>query len=281
MSRCYLCSVSSRFPENYEIGIRAGKWGVERRYEKRIAPVRAGDRIAFVVGGAFRSIHPVIRAPYEDMTPIWPPKDGDSFPYRIDIGLAEIAGNVPVGNIAAGISFMRDRRWGGTLQGANGVFNSRLTAEDEALLRDALRISAKENPPPRPVPERPVLQLQGTFWLRTLLDQLASLSELQQDQTEWDPFAGAPDRVNGMVAGIYADRANAPTLALLPLDRGPDEVVLSTLYGLSALRQVHTRADRARGVIFVPDSEVEVTALTGGLANVEAVPFRLRAQVGR
>jgi hypothetical protein len=37
--KTFLCVVSSRFPENYHIGIQARTWGVEARYENRIGQV--------------------------------------------------------------------------------------------------------------------------------------------------------------------------------------------------------------------------------------------------
>ena len=38
--RIYICVVSNRYPENYEIGLRSATWGVEEKYESKIAPVR-------------------------------------------------------------------------------------------------------------------------------------------------------------------------------------------------------------------------------------------------
>ena len=49
----YLCSVSGNFPENYQIGLRAGVWGVEEKYANKIEHVCPGDRLVFVVGGAY------------------------------------------------------------------------------------------------------------------------------------------------------------------------------------------------------------------------------------
>jgi hypothetical protein len=277
MSKHYICSVSGRFPENYDLGVRVGKWGVEERYRKRIAPVRPGDYIVFVVAGEFRSIHRVTRAPYEDKTLLWPPKDGDIFPYRVEIAPAEVAGRVRVADLAGGISFMRDKVWGGTLQGPNGVFNDRLTPEDVRLVRESFRVLQRpDEEVPAPPPVQPVLQLQGTSWLPGLLDQLADLSELTPEARFPDPFAGAEEWRSGLVSGVYTDRGEVPTLALLPVDRDLQPTVLSALYGLSSLKQ---SSPLVRGIIFVPDRRSTIGSLLNGLPNLTSVPFDLHVSI--
>ena len=64
----YLCAVSQNFPENLDIGVQAGVWGVEERYAKRISQVRPGDTLVFLVGGDFRSVHRIESEPFKDST---------------------------------------------------------------------------------------------------------------------------------------------------------------------------------------------------------------------
>src|SRR5262249_6889340 len=145
----YLCTVTSRFPENYEIGMRSGTWGVEEKYKEKIAPVRDGDKLVFVMGGAVRSVHTIDDKPFFDETPLWPPKDGSLFPYRVHIRPAEWAGSLPLGPLADEISFMRGKVWQGTIQGPNGVFNPKLTQGDLNLITGELHRTV---PPKAPLP---------------------------------------------------------------------------------------------------------------------------------
>lgn len=280
MNRHYVCSVSSRFPENYDLGIRVGKWGVEERYQKRIAPVRPGDSIVFVVAGEFRSIHQVTRGPYEDRTLLWPPKDGDIFPFRVDIAPAEVAGSARVADLAGGISFMQGRVWGGTLQGANGVFNRRLTAEDVRLIRESLLLSQSpaERPTAPPV-VHPAVRPKGARWLPALLDELAALASLSGDLPFPDPFSGADEWRSGIVSRVFADTRRVPTLAILPVDRELPMAVLSALYGMSALKQSAPSPQGVRGILFVPGRESASDSLLAGLPNLESIPFDLHVSL--
>ena len=82
----YICTVSNRFPENYQIGVQARRWGVEERYKKRIEPVKPGDLLVFLVGGIFRTAHKIESFAFEEHDLLWPEKDGSTFPHRIKIG---------------------------------------------------------------------------------------------------------------------------------------------------------------------------------------------------
>lgn len=142
----YLCSLSSNLLHNYDLGIQNGVWGVEDRYAKRIAGVSSGDLLVFMVDRNFRSIHEIIDAPFEDTTPIWQPRDGDYFRHRVRFDGPIASGVLPVESVWQEISFMREtQRWSGTVQGANGVFNDRLTDDDVAVILEGL-----ENPPSAP-----------------------------------------------------------------------------------------------------------------------------------
>ena len=83
--KTYICTVSNKFPENYQIGIQAGLWGVEEKYKNRILKVQQGDQLVFIVGGVYRTLHRIESQVFIDETPLWPEKDGSIFPYRIKI----------------------------------------------------------------------------------------------------------------------------------------------------------------------------------------------------
>src|SRR5438477_5437939 len=107
--KTFLCVVSPRFPENYHIGVQARTWGVERRYENRIREVTRGDEVIFIASQQIRSIHRVESDVYEDNRPLWPPKDGDLFPFRIRISPPIYMGEISSDEFVPHISFMRDK----------------------------------------------------------------------------------------------------------------------------------------------------------------------------
>src|SRR6266480_48347 len=138
--KTFLCVVSPRFPENYHIGVQARTWGVESKYEDRIKQTSIGDEIVFLAARQIRSIHKIDSEVYEDSHPLWPPKDGDLFPYRIKISRPTHVGEISSAEFVPNISFMRAVDvWTGTIQGRNGVFNDRLTPEDVAFIKSHLR----------------------------------------------------------------------------------------------------------------------------------------------
>jgi hypothetical protein len=274
MGRYFICVVAPQLLENYEIGVRAGKWGVTRRHHRRIAAAAAGDYIVFVVAGEVRSIHRIIRGPYKDSSVVWPPYEGDPFPYRVDIGAAEESGSVSLRELAPGIRYLREGI-GRRLMGANGVFNPHVTPEEGLLIRESLR-GAPAEPEDQEILHLPprIIELEGSRWLPSLLDQLAALSNLSAHAGFTDPFAEAGELRQGIVSRVYADRQRTPTLAVLPVDREPDSAVIAALHGLSALKQAPDAPRSVRGIIFVPEREPIIGSLVRGLANLQAVSFR-------
>jgi hypothetical protein len=284
VNRYYICAVATAFAANYEIGVRKRVWGVTNRNRRRIAPVEMGDFLIFTVGGEFRSIHPINSAPYVDQTIVWPARSGDAYANRIRIGDAIIEGRVRVADLAGHITFMRNvKAWGGTLQGANGVFNDRLTRDDVTLIEGALRNSAPlkaERQKVAAAPAEPLL-VSGTTWLPGLLDQLARSSELIPFQRASDPFSGAEAHREGLVTGVYVDRSETPTLALLPVERPAENTVISALYGLSALTQSAKKPGNVRGIVYVPGGESHLEHLLVGIPNLASVRFELAVSIQR
>jgi predicted RNA-binding protein len=278
MGQTFICAVAAAYPENYEIGIRAGKWGVAEKHWRRIAPVKDGDLIVFVVGGMFRSIHRVIGEPFEERSPLWPANNGDIYPYRIRISPAVASGKVRVGDLAPQISFMRDKQaWHGTLQGANGVLNARMTDADLYLIQHELTEDAVvEEPEHRKSVAVPLLELPPAEWVPGLLEQLAHLSQLERADVYPDPWMNADEWRRGLFAGVYADVARVPTVAVMPVERSPGDTVLSTLYGLSSLKQSSTRVKDVRGLIFVREHEESYGQLLRGIPNISTIGFDIR-----
>lgn len=130
--------VSGRFPENYEIGLRAGVWGVEEKYEGKILRTSVGDHLVFGMEGEFRSIHRITSPVYRDDQLLWPTKDGSVFPHRIKISPPLYRGRASIRGLTDRISFMIGKRWSGTIMGANGVFRD-LTDGDLDVIRSKLK----------------------------------------------------------------------------------------------------------------------------------------------
>ena len=105
-----------------------------------------------------RSIHEITSERFVDHAPIWPLKNGSPFQFRVRISDPITAGRVEVGSFSEEISFMRSKTWGGTLQGANGVFNARPTARDFKVFTTALEqdltLHGAESMAPAPHPLR-------------------------------------------------------------------------------------------------------------------------------
>lgn len=131
----FLCSVGAQLQSNYQIGLENNLWGVVEKYQNRIRKTSKGDQLAFIVEGIFRSLHRIETEVFVDHTPIWPANDGSVYPFRIRISDPIATSSKDARIVKHNISFMRHvDHWGGTVQGASGVFNDRLTEEDVAFL---------------------------------------------------------------------------------------------------------------------------------------------------
>ncbi|MFC1559058.1 hypothetical protein ACFL39_00520 [Gemmatimonadota bacterium] len=131
----FLCAVPQILENNYQIGLKNGVWGVIEDYELMIKRVLPGDLLVFVVSGAFKSIHEINSKYYHESSLIWPSHNrGSVYPFRIRISPSIHSGTVLVSEIADRISFMKGKVHGGTIQGRNGVFNSKLNEQDMKLI---------------------------------------------------------------------------------------------------------------------------------------------------
>lgn len=272
----YLCSVSGRFPENLEIGIRAGVWGVEEKYERKIAPVREGDTLVFLLGGEFRSVHRVESDPFTDSELLWPEKDGSRFPHRVRIGPPLHIGPVPVDEVVDGISFMRDKeKWQGTVQGPNGVFNTRLTPEDlEHITARMVR------PGPRAAPAPTLAEGQARVPLSFLQDQLeAAFAALLGDLG----LRGAPPGLGDPLSSGEAFRLLAEDTAdgavvvlLLDPGKGAAPLLLQALRHISEVRGRLPKGRRVRALILSNHVTDELRLVVDEIPTLHVRQFRLR-----
>lgn len=279
----FLCAVSARFPENYEIGVRSNTWGVEERYEKKIGRASEGDLLVFTVGGEFRSIHRIESDPYFDDSYRWPEKDGSRFPYRVRISDPLHKGAVPVDQIVSQISFMRDKkRWQGTVQGAHGVFNPRLTDQDVELIRDRMRPYRR---PVRSLEER-VRKEAARVPLRLFQEQLEKaleglLSELDLVPTPRDRGVRREAAPDDAAFTILTRRRNSDVRVVLALDtgRGSSGLLLHVLREMSELRQGPSAPSEVSGLILTDTLRSDLSPAVEEIPNLELRQYRMLLQL--
>lgn len=280
----YLCVVSPRFPENYHLGVTSKTWGVEERYRRRIAHVEPGDILVFIAANAIRSIHRIESAPYVDEAPLWPAKDGDIFPHRIKISAPLFSGAIPTSEFATTIRFMKAaQRWGGTIQGANGVFNNRLTAKDLTYIKS--RLAAVEEPIAAVAEAAPKLPSRTTDSTKALFrffekDVLAALNRLLPAlglrRYNGKDFPGEYDLGYGGNVVLCID-VKTDDLVVVDFSRGeaPNETLLRTLHYMSWVRQHLAEKMDVRGIILAESADEVLSAIVKEVPNVAIKCYRL------
>jgi Endonuclease NucS C-terminal domain len=279
----YLCTVTSRFPENYEIGIRSGTWGVEEKYKEKIEPVHSGDKLVFVMGGIVRSVHTIADDPFFDKTPLWPPKDGSIFPYRVHIHAAEWVGTVSLAAIADQISFMRGKVWGGTIQGPNGVFNPKLTQSDLGLIIGELNRPVQPKGP-LPPPQSPIAaERQKTlfkFYEKDIEDRLIDLLPSIGLTLYQDENSGRSGRQFICEVGridLLCTSAATGDLVIIELKKGqaPNETLLQILRYMSWVRQNLSGRNDVKGIILTESADSTLEQILGEVPNVSIQYYSL------
>jgi len=286
----FLCALSGRAPENYEIAVRAGVWGVTEAMEarsdvgNRLRSVRIGDRVVLSLAGNFRSIHPIQSMPFIDSTPVWPEYDGSLFPHRVQIGHATHSGDVPIKDLAEQISFMRGKTWAGTIQGPHGVFNDRLTDDDVVLIQRRLSAERTPPPPPRAAPPRQATEQRRrqeallTFYesdVETyLLDYLSGLGLrlFQCDGKSGRQYTCSAGRIDLLCVDTSSD------FVVLELKKGeaPQESLLQLLRYMSWVRQNLANGKNVRGIIVTESTDAELRQIVGEVPNVSIQRYKVR-----
>ena len=275
----YLCAVSQHFPENLDIGIQAGVWGVEERYESKIRRVRAGDTLVFMVGGEFRSVHRIESEPFFDDSLLWPEKGASRFPHRVRISPALFRGEVSVPPLVPRIGFMRGRqRWSGTVQGAHGVFNPKLTEEELELVTARMTPRTPESKARlaiNPEPDRiPVGLIEDQFG-EAFGDLLTALGLRVALQDERVPLSeGTAYRV------LAKDRRDGTrVVVLLDPGEGTAALVLQALRHLSELRVEGGARAAVRAVILSDRLSDDLVRVTREIPALEVRQFRVRFEL--
>lgn len=284
----YLCAVSGRFLENYEIGVRASTWGVEEKYESRIRQAHPGDRLVFVVAGVVKSIHSIESEPYFDDTPLWSPKDGSLFPYRIKISDAINSGELKLKDIADEISFMKDaKQWRRKILGPNGVFNDRLTDADIELLTSRMKSGPRVRPR-RPVEiDEKVQERQKAlfrFYERDVEDQIEQLLPDLRLRIYKDPQTLRSGRQYVCDAGRIdlLCQDNRGNYVVIELKKGdaPNETLLQILRYMSWVRQnLAGDGQNVRGIILTESADSGLVDILGEVPNVSIEYYRVSLEL--
>jgi len=276
--KTFLCAVSPRFPENYHIGVQACTWGVEARYENRIREVNTGDEVVFIAAQQIRSIHRIESDVYKDNHPLWPPKDGDLFPFRVKMSRPTYAGQITSGEFVPHISFMRDKEaWGGTIQGASGVFNNRLTDEDVNFIKSRLRkIPVTEQPAARAAEEpkiKNLFRLIGSDVLESLKRILPSLGLTRVNGAD---FPAEYDLGYGGNVILCRDVKTAD-FVVVDFNRGeaPTETLIRVLHYMSRVRQTLAGSKDVRGIILTESANAALSNIVKEVPNVDLRFYRI------
>lgn len=283
----FLCSITGKNPENYQIGLRSNLWGVEEKYKSRIERANIGDLLVFVVGGEFQSIHHIENSMFFDSTPLWPEKDGSVFPFRIKISDPVMTGQVPIKEVANDISFMKGKRWSGTIQGANGVFNDRLTTGDIDFIK-AMMQTAK--PLVKKVPEEKIAESAKRqsalfkFYEKDVEDHISStISRI--GLTLWNnPETGASGRQYTIPGGridLLCKDAATDDFVIVELKKGeaPDKTILQLLRYMSWIRQNLANNQDVRGIILTEAADDTLVEMIKEVPSIEIRYYRVSIEL--
>jgi hypothetical protein len=274
--KTFLCVVSPRFPENYHIGVQARTWGVEAAYENRIKQTSPGDEIVFLASQQIRSIHGIESQVFQDKTPLWPPKDGDLFPFRIKISAPIYVGQISSNAFVPNISFMRDA-WPGSIRGRNGVFNDRLTDEDVNFVKSRLRkIPVVERPAARAAEEPKIKSLFRLIDSDVVASLKRILPSLGLRRFNGENFPAEYDAGYGGTI-ILCREVNKNDLVVVDFNRGdaPTDTLIRILRYMSWLRQNLAGKNDVRGIILTESANAALSDIVQEVPNVDLRLYRI------
>jgi hypothetical protein len=278
----FLCAVSPRYPENYQIGLVAKTWGVKREYENRIRQTTVGDELIFMTTQEIRSIHRIESPVFEKSSLLWPAMDGDIFPFRIKISDPTHSGVIHSHEFAEKISFMRDcKRWTGTIQGRNGVFNNHLTESDVAYIKSRLvagiNAYAADVQSGLRAAEQPKIQnlfkLIGSDVLESLKRILPSLGLVRYNGKD---FPAEYDLGYGGNV-ILCREIEGGDLVVVDFNRGeaPSETLLRLLHYMSWVRQHLASGKDVSGMILTEKADDALQAIVREVPNISLRYYRI------
>ena len=278
MMSTFLCVVSPRFPENYAIGVQARTWGVEDSYKNKIERTSPGDELVFISNRQIRSIHTIESKVYRDDKPLWPPKDGDFFRWRIKISRPTYLGDISSAEFVPNISFMHAvDHWPGTIQGPNGVFNDRLTVDDVKFIKSRLTPVAEPEVETARAAEQPRIQnlfrIVGADVLESLKRLLPALGLTRYNGAD---FPAEYDLGYGGNVILCRDRNG--DLVVVDFNRGevPTETLIRVLHYMSWARQTLAKGNQdVKGIILAESANDALSQVVKEVPNVSLRFYRI------
>src|SRR5439155_15899435 len=247
-------------------------------YENRIREVSLGDEIVFIASQQIRSIHRIESDVYKDNRPLWPPKDGDLFPFRVKISRPTYAGQISSDEFVPHISFMRDKKaWGGTIQGASGVFNDRLTDEDVNFIKSRLRKIPVPKPETARAAEQPqiknLFRIIGSDVLESLKRILPSLGLTRVNGAD---FPAEYDLGYGGNVILCRD-VKTRDFVVVDFNRGeaPTETLIRVLHYMSWVRQTLAGSKGVCGIILTESANAALSDIVKEVPNVDLRFYRI------
>jgi hypothetical protein len=297
-----LSLTSNALPENYHIGLNARMWGIQDKYAHRLDDLKPGDILVLMSGGLFKSTHRIESVKLLDSRPLWPPHNGDYFQNRFQISAPLYAGEVDCKQVWNQISFMKYKEaWGGTVQGGNGVMNTRLTQADLDFIQSRMRkvepsssVNIVHLPAPAIRPEvtpTPVQRLSAPMSakepsrtnvlflnesiqkaLHGLLPQLG-LRSLDQGLSQKIMLKG------GAASLVCWDSHNALVVVQLHRGQASTETLLDLLFDMSQIRQQIDTKLNVRGIILGETTNDELSQIIGAVPNVSYRNYRVALEL--
>jgi hypothetical protein len=232
----------------------------------------------FISKRRIRSIHTIDSKVYRDDKPLWPPKDGDFFPWRIKMTRPTYVGEIPTDVFVPNISFMRAvDHWPGTIQGPNGVFNDRLKDEDVDFIKSRLKRVGHPEIEAARAAQQPRIQnlfrLVGSDVLESLKRILPALGLTRYNGSD---FPAEYDLGYGGNVILCRD-VKTQDLVVVDFNRGeaPTETLIRVLHYMSWARQTLAKGKDVRGIILAESANDALSDIVKEVPNVDLRFYRI------
>jgi len=257
------------------------------RYGRRIAQVVPGDTLVFLVAGQYRSIHKVESVPFIDHLPLWPAMDGDYFPHRIKISDPLYVGGVDAAGLANRISFMEGKVWGGTIQGASGVFNPRLTLKDLELIKSHMKAVQWRPGIPTPAEAKITSERQLAlfkFYEADIEENVSNSLNTLGLKLYVDPATGRSGRqyvIDGGRIDLLCEDIATGDYVILELKKGqaPEQTLLQILRYMSWIRQNLAGNKDVKGIILTESADSVLPQVVIEVPNVSIRYYRVNVNI--
>jgi Predicted nuclease of the RecB family len=173
---------------------------------------------------------------------------------------------------------MRDKEaWGGTIQGASGVFNDRLTDEDVSFIKSRLRkIPVVEQPAARAVEEPKIKNLFRLIDSDVVESLKRILPSLGLKRFNGENFPAEYNAGYGGTVILCRDARNND-LVVVDFNRGdaPTDTLIRILRYMSWVRQNLADKSEVRGIILTESANAALSDIVKEVPNVDLRCYRI------